>query len=691
MPEIGKLVDKVESNEIVLPEFQREYVWDKDQAKELMKSLYKEYPIGSLLIWETENPPEIKNDAVDREQYGLFKVLLDGQQRLTVLYLLIKDEIPPYYTEDDIQTDPRSLYFNLESGEFKYENKSTRDNPEWVKVTNCFKDNVSIFQIAKETTEDDSEVGQKAEDYNRELKRINKITSLQMPKEELGKSADVHQAINLFDKVNSQGTDLGDAELALAHMSAQWPYIRREMKRTQATMAEKGYDFNLDFYVKCMIAVVTGGMTYEHVYDTPKETLKDSWELVDEVLEYLANFLTNEARIPDSSYINTRAVLIPLIKYLSDNDVRMTRQEKDAFLKWLYSAMMWRRYSRSTDSTLDKDLSLLGGPNPVEDLMAEIRDDRGHLDVQPSNLEGRGKSSKHFYNMVRILSRSNNPVDWRTGEPLRGSYKLESHHIFPKSKLYGNVYDSNNHMGRKRVNEIANRAFITSRGNSEIFDSLPEEYLPEVREDHPEIFDKQYIPENPEFWKLENYEEFLARRREMLAEAINEFIESFETPDGPDETSLEHLIEKGENHRIEFKETLLYDVYREQANKDLKKTAVKEIASFANAEGGTLIIGVDDDKNVKGLDRDLKLMDDLDEFELTLSQEVTTRLGDAVASLYTQIDFEKIDGETVCTISVEPSSEPVYFEGDKFIVRQGSSARPLSIPDANQYIQENWA
>ncbi|WP_436910216.1 GmrSD restriction endonuclease domain-containing protein [Halosimplex marinum] len=691
MPEIGKLVDKVEANEIVLPEFQREYVWGKDQAKELMKSLYKEYPIGSLLIWETENPPEIKNDAVDREQYGLFKVLLDGQQRLTVLYLLIKDDIPPYYTSDDIQTDPRNLYFNLDSGEFKYENKSTRDNPEWVKVTDCFDDDVSIFEIAKETTEDEAEVGAKAEEYNRELKRISKITSLQMPKEELGKSADVHQAINLFDKVNSQGTDLGDAELALAHMSAQWPYIRREMKETQAMMAEEGYDFDLDFYVKCMIAVVTGGMTYERVYDTDKETLVESWELVDEVLNYLTSFLENEAQIPDSSYINTRAVLIPLIKYLSDNDVRMTRQEKDAFLKWLYSAMMWRRYSRSTDTTLEKDLSLLGGPNPVEDLMEEIKDDRGRIEVQPSDLEGRGKSSKHFYNMVRILSRNNNPSDWATGEPLRGSYELESHHIFPKSQLYGTLYDSNNHMGRKRVNEIANRAFVTSRGNSEIFTSLPKDYFPGVKEDHPEIFDKQYIPENPEFWKLENYEKFLSRRRELLADAINEFIQSFETPEGPDKPSLEALIGKGENHRIEFKETLLYDVYRDQPNADLKQEAVKEIASFANAEGGTLIIGVDDDGDIKGLDRDLKLMDDKDDFEVTLSQEISSRLGDATASLYTQIEFREIEGETVCTVSVEPSSDPVYFEDDEFIVRQGSSARPLSIQDANQYIQENWA
>ena len=110
MEAIKSLLDKVESNEIVLPEFQREFVWKKGQAKELMKSLYDGYPIGSLLIWVTQDPPEIKNDAVDREQYGLFKVLLDGQQRLTTLYLLTKNEIPPYSKKKDIRRDPRKLY-----------------------------------------------------------------------------------------------------------------------------------------------------------------------------------------------------------------------------------------------------------------------------------------------------------------------------------------------------------------------------------------------------------------------------------------------------------------------------------------------------------------------------------------------------------------------------------------------------
>src|SRR3990167_3307685 len=117
MAKISKLLDSVKELDIVIPEFQREYVWSLEQAKELMASLFQEYPTGSILVWETNNPPEIKNNAVSREKMGWIKVLLDGQQRLTTLYLLIRGEIPPYYKESDISHAPRHLYFNLRTGE----------------------------------------------------------------------------------------------------------------------------------------------------------------------------------------------------------------------------------------------------------------------------------------------------------------------------------------------------------------------------------------------------------------------------------------------------------------------------------------------------------------------------------------------------------------------------------------------
>ena len=120
MNSIGELMADIKKKDIVLPEFQREFVWTLEQSKQLMVSLVRKYPTGSLLFWKTENPPEIKNLAVDREKLGSKEVILDGQQRLTTLYLFTQNEIPPYYVERDIKYDPRHLYFNLEMGKFLY-------------------------------------------------------------------------------------------------------------------------------------------------------------------------------------------------------------------------------------------------------------------------------------------------------------------------------------------------------------------------------------------------------------------------------------------------------------------------------------------------------------------------------------------------------------------------------------------
>ncbi len=699
--EISKLLDRVESNAIVLPEFQREFVWKNSQAKELMNSLFKEYPIGSLLTWETENPPEIKNEAIEEEKHALFEVLLDGQQRLTVLYMLVKDDIPPYYEEEDINNDPRNLYFNVDSGEFHFENKRVREGAEWVKIIDCFNGDIEGISIAQDQLGDNpEEVLEVSKKYNKHLNQLQKITTRSLPVETLPKSADIHQAIELFDKINSQGTHLSDAELALAHMSAEWAHIRRSMKAKQAEMAEEGFDFNLNFYVKCMIGTLTETMTYEQVYDIPEEELISKWERLAEdggVFDYVVNVLQNDGHIPNSDYINTRDVLIPLIAYLDKQDKQITHQQKTQFLRWLYAAMMWTRYSGSSDTTVEHDLSLLDNESPTDHLMQEIRDERGRIEVQASDLQGRGKRTRRFYNMVRTVIRANDPVDWKTGEPLKGSYQLESHHIFPKSKLY-EEYDSGNSTHRKLVNEISNRAFLTPATNRQLGDDLPEDYLPDIIKDHPQAMESQFIPDNPGLWKLENYEDFLAKRRELLADAINDYMDGLviDGGGGSEEESAEELIGKGENTRIEFKETFLYDVYREQPNKDLKKEVVKEIAALANSEGGAVVIGVEDDtKGVKGLERDYNLMQKgKDSFGLQLRQEVANRLTQMMATAYTHVNFEQVDGKEVCVIWVDDSPKPVFFEEDgseRFYVRTGTSAQPLSIQEANEYIDEHWS
>jgi len=144
---ISDLLNGIRIRDLVLPEFQREYVWSKEQAKQLFVSLAKDYPVGSLMFWKTDQPPELKNINELPDKLGSIQVILDGQQRLTTLFMLIEGEIPPYYLEVDIQTDPRELYYNVDSGDFQYYQASRmKDNPVWLRVIACFQcQDINVF------------------------------------------------------------------------------------------------------------------------------------------------------------------------------------------------------------------------------------------------------------------------------------------------------------------------------------------------------------------------------------------------------------------------------------------------------------------------------------------------------------------------------------------------------------------
>ena len=103
--QISEAVSDIRNQNLVLPEFQREYVWSKEQAKQLLVSLTRKYPVGGLLFWKTQDPPELKNVDTIPERLGTVQVILDGQQRLTTLYMLIDGDIPPYYRPRDITND----------------------------------------------------------------------------------------------------------------------------------------------------------------------------------------------------------------------------------------------------------------------------------------------------------------------------------------------------------------------------------------------------------------------------------------------------------------------------------------------------------------------------------------------------------------------------------------------------------
>ena len=135
----------------MFPEFQREYVWPYSNAKELLKSLINGFPVGGILIWRTASPPALKgmsDDQINAVQ-KVYQVLLDGQQRMTTMYLLATGEIPPYYKEDELSADPRSLCFNLQTREFQFLSRGMQEDPSWQLVTDLLQNTVSWPEITE--------------------------------------------------------------------------------------------------------------------------------------------------------------------------------------------------------------------------------------------------------------------------------------------------------------------------------------------------------------------------------------------------------------------------------------------------------------------------------------------------------------------------------------------------------------
>ena len=568
MKKIQEFLDDIRNHNIVLPEFQREYVWNREKAKQLLVSLYKKYPVGGVLLWKTGKPPKLKN--IDRlpEKLGTLQVLLDGQQRLTTLHMLTSGDIPAYYTEAEIESDPRDLFFHLETADFQYYQSSRMaSDPMWRRVIDCFIDaGLNVMVIADQATDDPNEKFRLAQHLNENLNQLRSIREHVLPEQVVPNHASLNDAIDIFDRVNSQGTKLTDAELALTHVTGKWPYARRVMKEKMEECATLNFHFGLAFMTRALTATVTGRALFETIHPRPRNELEDGWSQVSRTIDYLMNLLPSHAFVHSTNELNTTNALIPIIAYVARNGGSFPNQKSiQHAVNWLYSALIWARYTAQTDQRLEADLSIIAKEvEPWDLLRNQIVDQRGRIDVKPSDFEGR--TAQHpLYRLTLIISKAHGAVDWFNGVPLgvtHGSaYAMHSHHVFPQGLLYRSGWDSDNYMHRQAVNEIANRAFLTAASNMSLADANPADYLPEVESKYPGALASQFIPMDPILWHVTRYRDFLEARRELLALKMNEFRDALITePEDIEHRSIEELIALGESLVLEFKSTLQWDV-----------------------------------------------------------------------------------------------------------------------------------
>ncbi|TSC75177.1 MAG: AAA ATPase [Parcubacteria group bacterium Gr01-1014_44] len=162
----------------------------------------------------------------------------------------------------------------------------------------------------------------------------------------------------------------------------------------------------------------------------------------------------------------------------------------------------------------------------------------------------------------------------------------------------------------------------------------------------------------------------------------------------PEENDIKKLAESGEHEKLEFKTSLRWDEKRNQVNRELEKTIMKTVAAFLNSEGGHLLIGVNDQGQVVGLENDLASLPkpDMDGFQNHFNNLFSHMIG-AEFRRWVKLIFSRVDGKMVCWAKIEPGHKPVYLKtekGEDFYIRTGNVTAPLKMSEAAAYISSWW-
>lgn len=706
---IRQIIDKINDNQLFVPAFQREYVWKRDNVKALFDSLIKKHPYGTLLTWETTNPPELKGKVQHNAQMGAVKLILDGQQRITSLYMIITGKIPPYYTQADVLHEVKNLYVNLATLDLGYHKPTIMDNdPLWCHLTAIFKGEIKPTSILK-AIEGEEKLRNKADKILENLETVKSIQDRDFVEQSIPVTASIKNAIDIFYIVNSSGVTLTDAELALAQISGYWPQARDLIKKKLNELKEKGFVFNLDFIVYVLLGTLhhMGSEMKKLHSDDNKEKLQSTWKILDEqVLDYVFNIMQNRAYVDHTKEINSVYALIPIIVYVFNKpNKKLDEHEIKIVLKWFYYSQIRFRYISQLQQKLDKDIGIIiGSENPFDELISNIEQERP-LKITKDEFVGRGVSHPLF-NLMRWYFKSKGAVCFGTGIGIRKNmgkkYSLEYDHIFAWSILKDAGYGTNNKYRYSLAQEITNRAILTQEENRKKEAKCADVYLKGVKEKYPEALKLQCIPSDKNLWKLENYELFLDKRREILSDELNVFLEGITaTKEGETEVAIEDMISAGENSLTEFKTTLRWDMREGKINKKLEEVVMKTIAGFNNTEGGTLIMGVNDDYEIIGLDFDYNTLKDgdKDKFEIHLRNLINEVYGVEFATNNISVKFPMIEDEEVCVVDIIKGDKPLYTKItdrngqkiEKFYVRSGNSSQEIaSLAELNSYVSSRF-
>lgn len=691
------LISEIQKGQIKIPKFQRDFVWSIDKTAKLLDSILKGYPIGTFILWETnERLNDIKNignlelppvpDDI-KVQY-----VLDGQQRITSLYAAFLGAKIQKEGEKKV-TNYAEIYVDLEG--------DINDNDEQLIVSE--KPEISFITLNEILNFNDNLLEIKEKYTDEQFKQIHQysqtfstydFSTIVLRKE------DIDSAIEVFTRINTGGQTLTLFEIMSAKtydeeqdfdMQDRFQKLLKELEISKYNTISSSVILN----ILGLVLSKNKECKRKIILQLDKQQIINVWDEVLSALKESIDYFRSVYRIPVSTLLPYDSLLVPFSYFF----YYQKEKPKGNQIKYL-EEFFWRmslsfRYSSSSESKLAQDIKridlILKGERPNYDEVKVF------LSSPEDLIETNFSAGNSYCKAVLCLLAFYEPKDFQDNGKvildnswLKMANSKNYHHFFPKAFL--------KKKGIGNANSLVNITLVGADLNKrKIRAKAPSIYIQDFIDENEELSNsiKSHLIENIEEFGIfsDDYSVFLEKRAKAIFTALQNRIE-LKNKNGIKDAELKELILIGENEKLEFKSTLRFDLRENKVNKKLEFVIAKTISAFLNSEGGILMIGVDDFGNILGLDKDIETLQkkDIDGFELHIRQVIKKYLGSSFEK-HLKITFPKIDDKEICNVKISKSGKPVFttFEGkDYFFVRIGNSSIPKNREEQSEYEKTHW-
>lgn len=493
---IRQLIDDYRSGRIVIPEFQREYVWNKSKAPKLIDSLYRDYPISSLLLWQSPEDGVRGRRAQPRpSRAGLLRWLVDGQQRVITLARAVTGD------------EGIDIVFHPEHDAFQLASASTRNDRSWIRIAELLDDD-SYRRLRRNLAGD-----RQSDRDEARFERVRAILEYEVPVVNMVEH-EFRDAVNAFERINASGQRLNKADIESARVAAQHSgFIADEVVPFLETLRKQGYTrlTIMHLFRACAFVAKPDGRNRTPLHELERREVLAAWKDTQRATERALGLVRSELGIINMDILWSGALLVPVIAICA----KTPPKELDArgVIGWLALAALLHRYSGAAETKLDEDLGACrASADPVGALLKNLRRHRVTLAAEPADFAG-ALADRSALLALYVACMHRGILDFFSGGKVLLQRAVDRHHILPRAQFPA--------ASRARADNIANIAFISGDVNKSIGLTGPEVYLKQIA---PRILRSQCVPMDPAVWRIDEAEDFWLARRQLLAESFNDYL-----------------------------------------------------------------------------------------------------------------------------------------------------------------------